>query len=195
MEGVELKPALIVVDLLRDTFEKHPDAPVVLTARNFLPKLNRIIDQFHGWHLPVVFACDSFLPDDFIFKGKMSPHSLRGTPGEEVITDLHRQPRDHVVPKRRFSAFFKTDLDQTVRTLNVDTVAVAGIATPICVMATVLDALSHDFRAVIIEDCCAAHRAEHHGVVLEAYRRTPLHPLLQVLSTEELLDRISDQRD
>ncbi len=190
-----MRPALIVVDLLRDTFERHPDTPVVLAARSFLPKLNRMIDQFHGRRLPVVYACDSFLPDDFIFKGKMSPHSLRGTAGEEVITDLHREPQDHVVPKRRFSAFFKTDLDQTLRTLNVDTVAVAGIATPICVMATVLDALSHDFRAVIIEDCCAAHRPEHHGTVLDAYRRTPLHPLLQVLSAEELLGRIFDQRD
>jgi nicotinamidase/pyrazinamidase len=188
-----MKPALVVVDLLCDTFEKHPDAPIVQAARAFLPGLNAIIDRFHEQHLPVIFACDSFLPEDFIFNGRMSPHSLRGTHGEEVIPGLHREPGDHVVHKRRFSGFFKTDLDQTLRTLDVDTVAVAGIATPICVMATVLDALSHDFKAILIEDCCAAHRPEDHRAVLDAYRKTPLYPLLQVLNSRQLLDRVSPQ--
>ncbi len=190
-----MKPALIVVDLLCDTFEKHPNAPVVGAARAFLPKLNELIDRFHEHHLPVVFACDSFLPGDFIFKGRMAPHSLRGSHGEEVIPDLHREARDHLVSKRRFSAFFKTDLDQTLRTLGVDTAVVTGIATPICVMATVMDALSHDFQAIVIEDCCAAHRPEDHRAVLDAYRKTPLHPLLQVLHSKEFLGWLSANRE
>jgi nicotinamidase/pyrazinamidase len=177
-----MKPALIVVDLLRDTFEKHPESFVARSALNFMDRLNALIDLFHQCEMPVVFACDSFLPEDFIFTGKMQPHSLRGTPGESIIPELHCGPRDHILPKRRFSAFFKTDLDQTLRTLGVDTVMVTGIATPICVLTTALDALSHDFGAVIVEDCCAAHRPEHHESVLGAYRKTPLYPLLQVLS-------------
>jgi len=195
VKGSELNPALIIVDLLCDTFEKHSSTPIAGAARAFLPKLNELIDRFHEHHLPVIFACDSFLPDDFIFKGRMAPHSLRGSHGEEVIPDLHRESGDHLVPKRRFSAFFKTDLDQTLRTLGVDTVVVTGIATPICVMTTVLDALSHDFQAIVIEDCSAAHRPEDHRAVLDAYRKTPLHPLLQVMQSQELLDRISAHRD
>ena len=183
-----MKPALIVVDLLRDTFERHPDSPVAMAARAFLPALNTVIDHFHQKGFPVVFACDSFLRDDFIFRGRMAPHSLRATPGAEVIPELHREQGDHMVYKRRFSGFFKTDLDQTLRTLGVDSVAVAGIATPICVTATALDALSHDFRTFIIEDCSAAHRPEDHQAVLDAYRRTPLHPLLQVMSSRQLME-------
>jgi len=186
-----MRPALIVVDLLRDTFENHPDSPVVKAARAFLPKLNRVMDRFHEKGFPVIFACDSFLRDDFIFKGRMAPHSLRSTRGAEIIPELHREPHDHVVPKRRFSGFFKTDLDQTLRTLGVDTLALAGIATPICVTATALDALSHDFRAFILEDCCAAHRPEDHQAFLDAYRRTPLHPLFQVMRSEQFLELVS----
>lgn len=186
-----MRPALIVVDLLRDTFENHPESPVAKAAMAFLPTLNGVLDRFHAEGFPVIFACDSFLRDDFIFKGRMAPHSLRATRGAEVMPELHREPDDHLVPKRRFSGFFKTDLDQTLRTLGVDTVVLAGIATPICVTATALDALSHDFRAVILEDCCAAHRPEDHQAVLDAYRKTPLYPLFQVMSSRQFLELIS----
>jgi nicotinamidase-related amidase len=182
-----MKPALIIVDLLQDTFEKHPESFIVQSARTFIPRLNAVVDHFHENGLPVVFACDSFLPDDFIFKGKMEPHSLRGTTGASVIAELNQQSDDYILPKRRFSAFFKTNLDQTLRTLGVDTVLITGIATPICVLTTALDAVSHDFRAVIVEDCCAAHRPENHLAVLDAYRSTPLFPLLQVMSSDQCL--------
>lgn len=192
-----MKPALIVVDLLKDTFDHHPASYIVEATMDFMPRLNALIDGFHGSKLPVVFACDSFLPGDFIFKGRMKAHSLRGTSGAEIIDVLKRQSEDHLVPKRRFSAFFKTDLDQTLRSLGVDTVLVTGIATPICVMTTALDAVSHDFSAVIVEDCCAAHRSRDHEALLDAYRMTPLYPLLQVLSSERCLEILlsSHERD
>jgi nicotinamidase-related amidase len=183
-----MKPALVVVDLLNDTFDNHPESYIVQASRAFIPRLDELIDAFHGLNLPVIFACDSFMAEDFIFKGQMKPHSLRGTHGAEVIAELNRRPEDHVVPKRRFSAFFKTDLDQTLRTRAVDTVMVTGIATPICVLTTALDALSHDFSAVIVEDCCAAHRPRDHEAVLAAYRKTPLHPLLRVLTSDECME-------
>jgi len=189
-----MKAALIVVDMLRDTFEKHPESAVVQHAAIFLPRLNHLIDLFHEKNMPVIFACDSFLPQDFIFKGKMKPHSLRGTGGEAVIQELHRNPEDHVLPKRRFSAFFKTDLDQTLRTLNIDTVLITGIATAICVLTTALDAVGNDFEAIIVEDCCAAHRPEHHEAVLDVYRKTPLFPLLRVLTCSECSETISALR-
>lgn len=179
-----MKPALLIVDMLKDTFEGHPETELVQAARNFLPRLNEWLDWFHEQKLPVVFACDSFLADDFIFQGRMEPHSLRGTRGAEVIEGLHRSTSDIVLEKRRFSAFFKTDLDQTLRTGKVDTVVIAGIATHVCVLATALDAVSNDFSAFILEDCCAAHRAQYHGPVLDAFRKTPLFPLLQVCDSE-----------
>ena len=92
----------------------------------------------------------------------MKAHSLRGTPGAEVLEDLDRTPADIFLPKRRFSAFFKTDLDMTLRLLQIDTVAVTGLATHFCVLTTALDALCHDFRAVILEDCSAAPTTEMH---------------------------------
>jgi nicotinamidase/pyrazinamidase len=185
---IAMKPALIVVDMLKDTFDKHPDAFITKEALKFVPTLNRLSSMFRDKGLPVIFSCDSFLPSDFIFQGKMKPHSLRGTEGATVIDELERKTSDIVLPKRRFSSFFKTDLDQTLRTLGCDTVAVAGIATHICVLTTVLDAVSMDFKAVLLKDCCAAHKPECHTGTLQIYKSSPLYPLLRILSSEEFID-------
>ncbi len=179
-----MRPALIIVDMLKATFEGHPDTKIVAYAKEFLPRLNSMIDDFHARGFPVVFACDSFLHNDFIFRGRMPPHSLRGTRQEQVIDALHKSDQDFIVPKRRFSGFYKTDLDQTLRTESVDTALIAGIATHICILHTALDAVAHDFRAIILEDCCAAHRPEYHMPVLDIYRKTPLYPLLQVMTAQ-----------
>ncbi|MGA2401218.1 MAG: isochorismatase family cysteine hydrolase [Syntrophobacteraceae bacterium] len=186
-----MKPALVVVDLLRDTFDRHAESFIVKSAKTFLPRLNDLIDAFHQRAFPVIFACDSFLPDDFIFQGGMEPHSLRGTPGESIIIELHRNAEDHILRKRRFSAFFKTDLDQTLRTLGIDVVLVTGIAASICVLTTALDAISHDFSAIIVDDCCAAHRLEHHKAIVDVYRHTPLYPLLQVMKSDQCFELLA----
>jgi nicotinamidase-related amidase len=112
---------------------------------------------------------------------------LRGTPGAEPIDELDRAESDMVLPKRRFSAFFKTDLDQTLRTRAVDTVVVCGIATHVCVLTTALDAVCHDFGSIIVEDATASYDATVHAHTLDLYRKSPLHPLLRILTTAELL--------
>jgi len=182
-----MKPAIIVVDMVRDNFHDEDHLPITAQARTMIPALNRLLEESRQRGIPIIFACDSFLEGDFIFQGKMKAHSLRGTKGAEVLEDLHQAPSDIFLPKRRFSAFFKTDLDMTLRLLQIDTVAVTGIATHFCVLTTALDALCHDFRAVILEDCSAAPTPEMHQQTLDNYRRNPLYPLLRVMDSAAFL--------
>ena len=97
----------------------------------------------------------------------MKPHSIRGTEGANVIDQLDKEPSDIVSEKRRFSAFFKTDLDQTLRDLDCDTVMVVGISTHICVLSTLIDAVAFDFKAIMLRDCCQAHTSEIHDGVAQ----------------------------
>jgi nicotinamidase/pyrazinamidase len=182
-----MQGAIIVVDMLEDPLGEEHCYPIAAHGRAIIPTINHLTTEARRCHWPVIFACDSFLPDDFIFGGKMTPHSLRGTPGAQPVAELTRERDDQVLPKRRFSAFFKTDLDQTLRTKGVDTVAVCGISTHFCVITTALDALCHDFRTVIIEDATAAYSPEIHEQTLSLYRRNPLYPLLQVMPAAEWL--------
>jgi nicotinamidase-related amidase len=183
-----MKPAIIVVDMVRDNFHDEDHLPITAQARAMIPALNHLLRTARSKGAPVIFACDSFLEGDFIFQGRMKAHSLRGTPGAEVLDELDRAPEDIFLPKRRFSAFFKTDLDMTLRLHEVDTVAVTGIATHFCVLTTALDALCNDFRAVLLEDCCAGPTLEIHRRTLDNYRRNPLHPLLRVMDSLSFLE-------
>ncbi len=175
-----MRAAVVVVDMLADNLKTGEHGAMEREGMALVPGLRDLLDGCRGRGVPVVYANDSFLPGDALFGGRMRPHSLRGTDGARVIEELAPQPGDLEVPKRRFSAFFKTDLDQTLRTWGVDTVAVCGIATPFCVLSTALDAVSHDFRAVILEDVSAAHKAEVHRACLDLYRKNPLWPLLRI---------------
>lgn len=183
-----MKRAVIVVDMLVDNIGDAARPGIGRQVAVMLPKLQWLLAgaRERGWL--VVYACDSFFPEDFIFRGRMKPHALRGTPGAAVIEALHPQPRDLVLEKRLFSAFARTDLDLTLRYKNIEEVGITGISTPYCVLQTALDAVGNGFRASILEDCCAAHNEQVHLATLEIYRKNPLHPLLRVVRAEEFLE-------
>jgi nicotinamidase/pyrazinamidase len=180
--------ALIVVDMVKDNLELSTHDHLARRCLAIVDAVNALGAgaRQRGW--PVIFATDSFLPGDAIFRGRMAEHSLRGTPGAEVSSLLERQPGDVWLPKRRLSAFFKTDLDQSLRLWKVERVAVCGLMTPYCVLTTALDAVSLDFQAVIVEDACASFNDQQQRNCLDIYRQSPLRPLLGVQTAAELLD-------
>jgi nicotinamidase-related amidase len=177
--------AFIVVDMLRGAFT-NPDALLFRESRKIIPVIHDLIEGAHTHDFPVVFACDSFMRGDFIFKGRMREHAIRGTDEVKVIPELTPQPGDTVLEKRRFSAFFKTDLDQTLRLWNIQTVIVMGVTTHVCVLTTALDAIAHDFACIFVEDGCCSHKEEIHTGILNAYRHSALYPLLRVLPANEI---------
>ncbi|MFB3924566.1 MAG: cysteine hydrolase family protein [Syntrophales bacterium] len=186
-----MKPAVVVVDMLEDSFNEEHGNPVTPFAKSIVPGINRLTGIARNRGIPVVFSMDSFLPGDFIFKGKMKEHSIRGTEGAKVYHGLLQTDNDIYSHKRRFSAFYKTDLDQTLRLYNVDTVALAGINSHWCVLSSALDALANDFQAYIIEDCCASYSAKVHQAAMDIYRKNPLYPLFKIISLEEFLDELA----
>ncbi len=187
-----MNPAVIIVDMLEGNLGseragKREEEKIIAPVADFLKEC-RILS------IPVIFACDSFLQDDFIFQGRMKPHAIRGTNGTRPIPDLEPQPSDIILEKRRFSAFFKTDLDQTLRTLHVDTVAIGGINTHFCVLATAFDAVCHDFTTIILEDMSAAYKREIHQAFVDAYRFSAIYPIFRVSKSHEFLHEFRDHQ-
>lgn len=189
-----MKPAIIVVDMLKDTFKYGSQLPITQEARQILPNLQRLLKEGRKKGFPIVYACDSFLKEDFIFKGKIKFHSIQGTEGAEVVDDLKPEPPDAVLPKRRFSAFFGTDLGQWLRRRGVDTIVVTGITTEVCVLTTAMDGICHDLYVIVLEDCSASHSKDRHRACLDLYRDGSLHPLLRVMSLNEFLKEITSLR-
>jgi nicotinamidase-related amidase len=183
-------PALLIIDMVKDNFIESRNLPITPFARAAIDPLNKMIDVFRGQKWPIVFSTDAFHEDDFIFKGRMHPHSLAGSEGAEVVDDLDMQADDLWLPKPRFSAFFNTGLEKWFQEKGVTLCAVGGIATHVCVLATVLDAICHDFKAVLLEDCSAAPSKQVHAQTLETYRRNPLYPLLRVVTSTDLISEL-----
>ena len=87
-------PALLIIDMVKDNFIESRNLPVTPFARAAIKPLNKLIAVFRDQKWPIVFSTDAFHEDDFIFKGRMQPHSLSGTEGAKVVDALDMQDDD-----------------------------------------------------------------------------------------------------
>jgi nicotinamidase-related amidase len=94
-------------------------------------------------------------------------HAIKGTEGAEVIEDLEPQAEDYIVPKRRYSCFFGTDLDLLLRELGVDEVVLAGLHANLCVRHTAADAYFLGYKITVLRDCVEALSQEDYDSGLE----------------------------
>jgi nicotinamidase-related amidase len=90
---------------------------------------------------------------------------------------------DVVVTKSRVNAFAGTDLELLLRTRDIDTLVMFGIATSGVVLSTALHAADNDYRLFILKDCCADLDATVHDCLVEKV----LPNCATVLSAEEML--------
>ncbi len=186
--------ALIIVDMIKDNVNTAGHGQMDVEAKKIIPAIFDLARTFRSRGHKVVFACDSFMQGDFMFGGRMKPHAIRGTGGDQPITELEMQPSDLLLPKRRMSAFYKTDLDQTLRTWGVDTVVVCGIVTNVCVLLTALDAIQNDFRSVIVSGSCVCHKSSLHKTTLGLYDKFVPAPLFRIMTASEIKAELPQSR-
>ncbi len=151
------RTAVLVVDMLND-FCKDGGKMVLPDCARLYPPQQCLLLAARTVGAPIVFLVDSHRPTlrqdrEFL---KRTPHCIEGTWGAEIVEELTPQSADLVVKKRRFSGFFNTDLDLTLRDMMVDQLVICGVVTNICVRATVHDAFFHGYQVVVPEDCVAA---------------------------------------
>ena len=76
--------------------------------------------------------------------------------GSEIIDQLKPLPSEIVITKKRWSAFFHTELDLMLRREKIKDLIICGIQTPNCIRATFTDAISLDYNVVVLEDGTAS---------------------------------------
>jgi len=149
-----MKSALIVVDMQKDFC--YPEGR--LFGGNHLSKIfvpnSKAVESARG-KMPVIFTQDWHRKDDPEF-AIWPEHCIANTEGAEIINELEVKDEDYIVRKRRYSAFFGTDLDLTLRELGVDKLYLTGVLTNICVLHTAGDAVLRGYKVAVIKDCTAA---------------------------------------
>ena len=93
-------------------------------------------------------------------------HCVKGTEEAEVIGELAGY-EGVVIPKRRYSAFFDTDLERRLAELAPDKIIICGVCTDICVMHTASDARNRDYAVEVPADCVASFDPSAHAYALD----------------------------
>ena len=158
--GTTIRPqstAVLVIDMIAD-FCLPGGAMVLPGYEKLIGPQNAVIKTLRKAGGVVIYIVDAHRPQmrrdrEFV---KRTPHAVEGSPGVGVVPELDRSSSDIVLLKRRYSGFFNTDLDLTLRDMLVDTVIVMGVVTNICVRSTVHDAFFQGYSVIVPQDCCAA---------------------------------------
>ncbi len=149
--------AVLVVDMLNDFLK--PGGKMVLDGSHVLFKpIRKLLQKARSVKVPVIYVNDSHRPglkEDREFK-KRAEHCIEGTWGARVVSELKPQNGDLIITKRRFSGFFETDLDLTLKDLQIDTLIVMGVVTNICVRSTINDAFFRGYKVIVPRDCVMA---------------------------------------
>jgi nicotinamidase-related amidase len=109
-----------------------------------------------------------------------------GTHGAEVIPEIAPRPGDYVIKKHRWSTFFQTHLELSLRTAGIDTLILAGGSTEVGIASTAYSARDHDLNQIVLRDACFSG---HEGV--NDFFMDRVFPVFaRVLTVDELVARI-----
>lgn len=158
-----MRPAIIFVDLLEDFFAKPP-----LSGRraSIAAAVNDLAGFSRDKGYPVIWVRQEFEPnlsDAFLSMRDLGTRiTIRGTDGCKLLREVGREPTDHEIVKRRFSAFFGTQMAELLTSLDPTHVVIGGINTHACVRATAVDAYQRDYRVILASDTISSYDDEYH---------------------------------
>lgn len=163
--------ALILVDVNRSFFEPggsfyYPEAPHVLGP------LEQLLTSAREGGRLVVHAREVHHPGLYDFElAKLPAHCVRTERDAEPYPGFEEQGHDVVIAKRRYSAFFATELALLLHEQRAEKVVVAGVKTNVCIRATVQDAFAHGFQPTVPRQAVNSNRPHLHAASLEDIER------------------------
>jgi len=120
-----------------------------------VPVINELMEKFN-----IVIASRDWHPERTKHFEKWPVHCVRETPGAEFPNELHKDKIDLIFEKGTgikddgYSAFEATNynLKDYLREKKIDELYVTGLTSEYCVKSTVIDALKHNFKTLVVKD-------------------------------------------
>jgi len=157
--------AVLVIDMLRGFLEEGYPLYCGAKARRIIPNIQGLLERELTQGTKVFFICDHHEPDDLEFK-MFPPHCVAGTIEAELIPELAKYPGE-IMPKKRYSGFFGTPLEEKLKELKPEKIIVCGVCTDICVLHTVSNIRNRDYQVEVPVDCVASFDEKAHYFALE----------------------------
>ncbi|MEO9862379.1 MAG: cysteine hydrolase [Yoonia sp.] len=173
---IEGRPALIVIDIQKSTFIDDSEVRSIDNMPGYKDRMiaaRDLVDTAHENDVPVIFIQEIHRSDLIDFgrelDGDEDVHCLEGDPRTDVAKkEMGYRKGDYIIPKRRYSAFFGTDLEILLRGLKVDTLLLCGGLTDVCVHYTFVDGHQSDYFCRVVTDCVGGSSVEAHEAALKA---------------------------
>ena len=174
------KTVVIVVDMQNDFATEgglfdHAGVDIA-GAKNAIPHIQSTLATARGADIPIIYLKMGFQPDlsdlgaeDSVNRvrhlhfgagqtaqapdGRTGRFLIRDTWNTDIVPELEPEPKDLVIYKTRFSGFYETELDATLKKMGAKYLIFTGVTTCICVDSTVRDAMFRDYLCVLLSDC------------------------------------------
>lgn len=186
---IEKNSALLVIDIQQEDFkdmnEANMDAPEWSCIRN----AKRVLDVFRARKLPVIQIKEVHRPDMVDFgrelDGSETIHCIETSPYTDYAKLTYPIEGEYLISKRRYSAFFATDLEILLKGLHVDTLYLIGGLTDVCIHYTAVDAHQNDYHIRVVTDAVAGSSEEAHRYALKAIQYLQRDALI---STDDIVN-------
>lgn len=172
-----LSTAVMVIDMQNAFVSKGGFFDLTATdishSRNIIQPVKHVCEAARAKQMKVIYVVFHYSPDlrEMGNAGQPSWHKearfyrehpewrdkflVRGTWGAEIVKELRPQEGDIVVEKLKYSAFFGTALDVILKTLDIHYLVFVGVATNVCVEASLRDAYYHGYFPILVSDATA----------------------------------------
>ncbi|TNC47617.1 cysteine hydrolase [Rubellimicrobium rubrum] len=165
---------LVVIDIQKSAFmDDKAGIPIMPGYRANMERARGVVDAAHGAGIPVVFIQEIHRRDMVDYgrelDGTEDVHCMEGEPGTPpAFEEMGRLPGDYFIHKRRYSAFFGTELEILLKGLKAQTLILIGGLTDVCVHYTFADGHQNDYYCRVIADCVGGSSLAAHEASLRA---------------------------
>ena len=134
-----------------------------------LKNLIRVIEAAHRSDVPLFFTQHGHpsKKDPGLLGEWWVDIIMEGSESSELLPELGVQAGDTIIKKDRYSAFYKTNLEEVLRTKGIKDLVIGGVMTNLCCETTARDAFVRDFRVFFLADGTATATADFHLATLK----------------------------
>jgi nicotinamidase-related amidase len=178
-------PALVIVDMQND-FVREGAPMEVPDARQTIPQHQQLIDFCRNAGIPIIYTRFLAGPKRTLmweWSPQLEPPVLACQRGHQryyadmdrsldcadVIDEIYPQPGDYIIDKYGYGAFHSTILDDTLHSLEVESLIITGTVTQICVEETGREAFHHGYKTTLVSDAVSSYLPDLHAATLKNF--------------------------
>lgn len=186
---------LLMIDFQKEGYEAGSGIPLMEGYAETVRRARRVVAAARSAGIPIIFVQEVHRPGGIDIgrelDGSETMHCIEGAPGTVLVDGLQpRGEREHLVTKRRYSAFLGTELDWLLRAHRAETLIIAGCLTDVCVHYTAADAHQRDYHIRVIADCVIGSSIPAHDASLVAMRYLQRDA---IVSSDEIIDALTER--